>query len=141
MKKFSSGSGNTRVCRFLYNYRRTVQSTTKTSPDQALFKRNFRSPLDMVVDSRKEGVRVHEQSGPDRYEVGVNVFARNHGRGEPWLPGVIEAVKGRRNFVVKVNAGSGTMIWRRHSDQLKLRYNGLDFKHKECLIFAHSFGC
>ena len=123
MRKFSTGSINTRVCRFLYNYRRTVQSGTKLSPDQALFNRNFRSPLDIVVQNKGERERVKMQSGPERYTVGVNIFAKNYGRGEQWLPGVVEEVKGRRNFVVKVFGDFGTMLWRRHSDQMKLRFN------------------
>ena len=32
-------------------------------------------------------------------------------------------MKGKRNFLIKVFGKQGNMIWRRHSDQLKPRYN------------------
>ena len=123
MRKFSSGSLNTRLCRFLYNYRRTIHSGTKQSPDEIMFNRKFKSLLD--VKSSLGGEKDHEflPSGPDRYQVGISVFAKNYGRGEAWLPGVIEEVKGKRNFLIKVFGKQGDMIWRRHSDQLKPRYN------------------
>ena len=122
MKKFSNGSINTRISRFLYNYRRTVHSVTKVSPDEVMFNRKFRSPLNIELNASK----TKEQDGrywSNMYSVGQSVFAKNFGKGKSWLPGVVTEVRGLRNYVVKVFGESGDVVWRRHSDQLKLRYN------------------
>ena len=37
--KFKSGSFNTRICRFLYSYRKNVHSSTGKSPAEMLFGR------------------------------------------------------------------------------------------------------
>ena len=39
------------------------------------------------------------------------------------MPGIVVEVKGLRNYLVKVVTNSGEMLWRRHADQLKSRYN------------------
>ena len=123
LRKFKSGSINTRISRFLYNYRRTECSVTKKSPDSVMFNRKFRSPLDISV---QENSRREEETGDkeiSRFVIGQGVYAKNFGKGEKWLPGIIEKVQGVRNYVVKVFGGHGNMIWRRHADQLKSRFN------------------
>ena len=87
-----------------------------------MFNRKFRSPLNIELSASKS----KEQEGrywSNMYSVGQSVFAKNYGKGKSWLPGVITEVRGLRNYVVKVFGESGDVLWRRHSDQLKLRYN------------------
>ena len=122
MKKLTEGSLNTRVCRFLYNYRRTVHSSTKLSPDEILFNRKFRSPLDFNINS-KEGKKMDDKLWDNQYSIGQAIFARNYGRGATWLPGIVTEIRGLKNFIVKVFGTQGDYVWRRHSDQLKLRHN------------------
>ena len=120
LKKFTVGSLNTRVSRFLYSYRRSVHSITKISPDQVMFNRKFKSPLDINI-SEKKGEIVSEKVYDNKFSVGQAIFAKNYGRGKQWLPGIVLEVRGMRNYVVKVFGDSGDFTWRRHIDQLKLR--------------------
>ena len=132
--KFKNGSVSTRISRFLYNYRRTECSITKKSPESVLFNRKFRSPLNITMKpkSREKEVGNTEIS---RFVVGQSVFARNFGRGDKWLPGIIENVHGERNYVVKVFGSHGDMIWRRHTDQLKGRYNEIDESGSNDMVY------
>ena len=123
MKKLKEGSLNTRVCRFLYNYRRTVHSVTKLSPDQIMFNRKFKSPLNINIETNNKKEKYHDLVWAQKFAVGQAVFARNYSRGESWLPGIITETRGLKNFIVKVFGQNGDYVWRRHSDQLKLRYN------------------
>ena len=129
LKKFKSGSLMTRVSRFLYNYRRTIHSVTKKSPANMMFGRDFSSPINFSFDQN-----VIDSSMPtdnsSKFNINQAVFARNFGRGEKWLPGIIVDVKGLRNYVVKIMSNSGEMLWRRHADQLKSRYNDSDIDLK-----------
>ena len=129
LKKFSSGSLNTRVCRFLYNYRKTVHSATGKSPAESLFTRNFRvtieprkldSPKEKTVNDLAEKVFPNERK---LFQVEDAVFARNYGRGEPWVEGKIVEVLGLRNYKVQVQS-YGNMVWKRHADQLMFRFRG-----------------
>ena len=88
-----------------------------------MFNRKFRSPLDFQIASEPKKYVDGQGEGGSKFSVGQGVFARNYGRGEKWLPGKIIEVKGLRNFVVKIYGKNGSYIWRRHSDQLKYRYN------------------
>ena len=142
MRKFQSGSLNTRVCRFLYNYRKTEHSGVKESPAEMLFGRKFKSSLDIcrTTKEKEEESRLVTNAKPldcsdSEFVVGQAVFAKNYGRGKQWLPGVIEEVKGARNYVVKVFTETGSLFWRRHSDQLKTRFNTLsnfDYETSNC---------
>lgn len=126
LKKFNQGTWNTRVCRFLYNYRKTVHSVTNMTPAEMMFSRNFRVPLEKVTkemagqSSRNLDKEVFEN--PDSlYQVGAAVFVRNYGKGEPWVPGEIVDRLGLRNYKVCVQDG-GNILWRRHADQLMPRF-------------------
>ena len=44
--RFKNGDVNTRICRFLYNYRRTVRSSTGKTPAEMMFNRNFRGTIE-----------------------------------------------------------------------------------------------
>ena len=54
LAKFKSGSLNTRICRFLYNYRKSVHSSTGKSPAEMLFGRCFKTTLQSVKCSTKK---------------------------------------------------------------------------------------
>ena len=63
----------------------------------------------------------HDKHAREReIRVGDAVFAQNFGRGQTWVPAVVTARTGPVSFEVKV-VSSG-LCWRRHQDQLRLRY-------------------
>ena len=128
LSKFKTGSLNTRLCRFLYNYRKTSHSVTGKSPAEMMFGRKFKSTLSLVKNSSSSLKESHEltkrlSSGDGVYRVGDAVFAKNFGKGEPWVAGKIVQVLGVRNYMVEVNR-FGIMLWKRHHDQLMHRFFG-----------------
>ena len=129
LKKFTEGSMSTRVCRLLFNYRKTVQSVTKESPAFMMFGREFKSPVEIVrQEVSNENDIEHTPGG--RYSLNQAVWVRNFGKGERWVPGLIIGKKGLRNYDVKIFANSGELFWRRHSDHIKCRYNDVHFPTK-----------
>ena len=60
MKKSTSGSLESRVSRFLFNYRLTPHSTTGTSPAEMLLGRRPRSLLDLLHPDKTATVRKHQ---------------------------------------------------------------------------------
>ena len=126
LKKFKDGSLSTRVCRILYNYRRTVHSTTKKSPAFLMFSREFSSPIEI---GREKAGAMEKGETETKFHVNQAVWVRNFGKGEEWVPGVVWEVKGLRNYLIKAYARSGEMFWRRHSDHLKLRYSEVNLEH------------
>ena len=120
LQKFQSGTMNTRICRFLYNYRKTVHSIVKKSPAEMMFSRTLRTPLDVCKHPKKEEEsrmickQKYLNCAQNKFELGQAVFAKNYASGQSWLPAIVISVNGVRNYVVKVLSSSGNLIWRRH---------------------------
>ena len=89
--------------RFLFDYRRTPQSTTGKSPIEILNNRKMRSRLDLLYPSlqgkihRKQKLmketndrRTHEQ----HFEAGDSVYIKNFGLGLKWMVGTVGYVTG-----------------------------------------------
>lgn len=54
-RKFQQGSLSTRLCRFLYNQRRTVHSVTGRSQAELMFNRNFKIEIEsMKINTAKD---------------------------------------------------------------------------------------
>ena len=128
MAKFKSGSLNTRICRFLYNYRKSVHSSTGKSPAEILFGRCFKTTLQSVkCYTKKNDVEELAKKllspGMYVYKVGDAVFAKKFGKGDLWIEGQIVEVLGVRNYLVQVH-NFGDMLWKRHHDQLMPRFIG-----------------
>ena len=120
--KFKEGSLKQRVCRFLYNYRRAVHSSTGKSPSELMFNRTFKGQMERIRP--KKGGKDKDtlcESYP-KYDVDDAVFARNYGAGNTWLEGKIVEVLGLRNFKVQLK-NFGNVTWKRHADQLMPRFN------------------
>lgn len=57
LSKFKEGDIKTVICRFLYNYRRSVHSSTRKAPATLMFNRNFRGIVEKIKpQKRKEKV-------------------------------------------------------------------------------------
>ena len=66
---------STRIYKFLYSYRRSVQSSTGCSPAELMFGRKFKGPLDIIMPP---SVKVAEGL-ESKFKVGDAVYARNFG--------------------------------------------------------------
>lgn len=129
LSKMKSGTIGDRLSRFLFTYRNTPHSTTGVSPAELLLGRRLRSPLDLLkpdLAGRVAEKQVLQKAKHDKHarereiRVGDAVFAKNFGRGQTWVPAVVMAKTGPVSFEVDVL--SSGLCWRRHQDQLRLRY-------------------
>ena len=85
------GGINTRLSRFLFQYRVTLHSVTGVAPSKLLMKRKLRTHLDLVKPDISQKVKAKQfqtlGNSEERFAVGDNVLACNWGRGLKWLPG------------------------------------------------------
>lgn len=127
IKKMATGSLQTKLARFLFQYRITPQATTATSPAELLMGRRLRSPLDMLYPDLESRVQrnqdrqcvTHDAHARMReVQVGEAVYARNFGRGPKWSPGVVVDIKGPASVWVELLDGCKV---RRHIDHVRSR--------------------
>lgn len=127
---------NTALCRFLFDYRNTVHSSTGVSPTYLMFnKRKLKTRLDLINPKRKvEGKSIKEikeivekkQENQIKYHKGIkeNYFHKNTtvlvkdfsvpGK-VSWKKGIIFKVLGKQIYLVKVETNK---IWKRHANQI-----------------------
>eukprot|EP00731_Ephydatia_muelleri_P003665 Em0001g3665a len=123
----TSGDIDTRLSRFLFQYRLTPHSSTGQSPAKLLLGRVPRSHLDFLFPDVADNVKQnqqrqkqnHDQRATERFfVVGDKVYALNH-RGTPtWLPGTVSAVSGSRSLTIKFSDGRES---RYHADHVRAR--------------------
>ena len=127
LKKVKEGTIRARIAKVLYSYRITPQTTTGMSPAELLLGRRPKSRLDLLkpnmavqVESKQQKQKAaHDKSAKLQvFQKGGEVYMRNHGPGQVWLPGKIEQVTGPLSFRVQLNDGQ---IRRCHQDHLKHR--------------------
>ncbi len=127
MKKSVAGSLETKVARFLFQYRLTPHSTTGIPPAELLLGRRPRSHLDLLHPNIAERVRSSQErqkSGHDlraksrTFKVGDTVLVRNFAKGSVWLPGSIVRMRGPLSFDIKLDDGREV---RRHVDHVRAR--------------------
>ena len=126
MKKMT-GSIESRLSKFLFQYRIIPQTTTGLSTAELLFNRKIKSHLDLLYPDLQLKVkekqlvqkRNHDWHVRDRdIDLGDQVFVKNYAAGLPWLPGVIIGRTGV-NFTVKLDDNREV---RRHKDQIRYRH-------------------
>ena len=114
LKKMRDGNLETRLARFLFWYRTTPHATTGVSPAELLFGRRLRSPLDKLKPELSRNVRHRQENQKSNHDYhakerdispGCTVYAKNFGRGKPWLSGVVEEEKGPVSFMIKLSDG------------------------------------
>lgn len=120
LKALKDGDIETRLCRFLFRYRITPQTTTGQSPSELLFNRRLRSALSQLkpdLDSRVKGrQRSNMPSRSTRvFEIGNEVLVTNFGEGGRWIHGIITGILGATNFTVQIDDGR---LVHRHVDQI-----------------------
>ena len=126
LKRLKEGSLETRIQRFLFDYRITPHSTTGISPAQLLMNRQPKSRLDLVLpnltkrvgDVQRKKKQHHDQHAAFKtFTPGDKVFARNYNDSEMWLPGEIVEVTGPVSYKVRIDEDG--RIFRQHQDQLR----------------------
>ena len=127
LRKMSGHTLETKLSRFLFQYRITPHTTTGISPAEMLMGRKPKSHLDLlhpdvgarVVRSQEEQKGRRDQHAKERlFKPGDCVFAKNFAQGPPWLPGLISRQTGPVSFTVDLLDGRQI---RRHQDHLRAR--------------------
>ena len=114
---YSPASLETRLARFLFQYRITPHSTTGRPPSELLMGRVIQSHLDLVKPRVGRTVRrsqeLHDSHSRERtFVVGVEVLAREFVNNKRlWTPGVVTETLGPLTYLVRLDDGR---IIRRH---------------------------
>eukprot|EP00731_Ephydatia_muelleri_P002050 Em0001g2050a len=125
------GDLETRLSRFLFQYRLTPHTSTGSSPAELLFGRRPKSHLDFIhpdlsakVTLQQERQHLASESGASicAFLSGDKVYVRNFSPSTSssvkWLPGVVTSLAGPRS--VRVALEDGTIVLR-HFDHVKFR--------------------
>lgn len=128
MKKVTEGCLQTRVSRFLINYRNMIQAPAGNSPAFLMFGRDLKVPLSMVHPSLEQHVKsklacqklYHDRYTQDRsVQINDNVFVRNYLNGPMWLPvKVVSQPSLKLQYEVSLSDGR---IVHKYLDQLHLQ--------------------
>ena len=130
MKKITAGSVETRVARFLFQYRLTPHASTGRPPAELLLGRRPRSLLDNLkpdvsahVRRQQEHQKLHHDTHTSdrQFDVGDQVFVRQFSQGNSpvtWIPGTVEAVQGPVSYQIRL---LDNRLVRRHVDHIRRR--------------------
>ena len=107
LKKLTNGCLETKLSRFLFQYRITPHTTTGQAPAQLLMGRCLRSHLDQLLPDLTSHVQNKQQLQKERYDQHTKprhflpdepVFVRNFGKGNTWLAGIISKALSTRTY-------------------------------------------
>ena len=127
LRKMSGNTLETKLARFLFQYRITPHTTTGLPPAEMLLGRKPKSHLDLLrpdvgakVARSQENQKVRrDQHARERLlQQGDCVYVKNFAAGSPWLPGVIHRQSVPVSFVVDLLDGRQV---RRHEDHVRAR--------------------
>ena len=131
LKKATTGTSlETRMSRFLFQYRLTPHTTTGVSPAKLLMNRRPHSRLDLLhpdVSSRVRDRQGIQKANHDchtrqrKFVIGESVSVRNQGTGPPWLPGTITSMVCLQRCVALLSDGRSV---ERHIDHMRHRVGG-----------------
>ena len=123
LRSLKEGDVDTKLCRLLFRYRLTPQTTTGQSPAELLMNRQLRSALGQMKPDLDERVRDKQRSRPlrmtRRFSVGQEVLVVNFSGGAKWVRGVVTEVLGSTDYSVRLVSGR---IVHRHIDQMVAHY-------------------
>ena len=113
------------IAMYLLVFRNTPHSTTGEALSLLLMGRRLRTRLDLLIPLVEKHVARQYSSmvnhtakrGLHQFHAGDVLLARNYGRGEKWIPGVVTEVLGSRQYMVEVFGN----LWKRHVDELLRR--------------------
>ena len=130
LRKQSSGSLQTKLCRVLFQYRTTPHSSTGRTPAELLNGRPMVTHLhrlhpdtrDRVVQRQESQTRYNNQGSRARVLcAGDDVFVQDGSFGQRWTAGVITGVSG---YMCDVKLCDGRE-YRRHVDHVRRRFSGV----------------
>ena len=125
-KRMDSGSIQTRISRFLFNYRITSQGTTGISPAELLMKRKLHSRLDQLIPdistqvakTQEKQKTYHDSKARGRqFTLDDRVMVRNYSLGDPWVQAHVIEQSGPVSY--KVSVDSTNQMWRRHQADIR----------------------
>jgi len=111
LKKQPLASLDTKLSRWLFDYRTTPHSTTGIAPVELLMGRRLQTRLSLLfpnltgkVKKQQEAQhRGHDNSRRERqFQVEDKVWGRNYANGPTWVKGTIESQTGPKSFEVRV---------------------------------------
>jgi transposase InsO family protein len=123
LRKQQGSDIHCRLAKFLLSYRTTPQSTTGVTPAELLMKRRLRTRLDLLRPSLSSTVEAKQEKWPgvDRrervFQPGDNVYVRNYGQGDAWLPGTVVDKRSSTSMGVQCDRG----LVHVHADQARTR--------------------
>ena len=124
MKEQGKGSVETKLARFLLNYRTSPHTTTGETPSQLRSGHNFGTQIDLLKTNtamKVEEAQERQKNQQDqhsrlrRLSVGGGVQTRNYSGNRKWTPGTIIQQTGPVSARIKLENGD---IFRRYQDQL-----------------------
>ena len=119
MKKLKAGDIETKVNRMLFKYRMTPHTVTGVSPSKLMLKREIRTPFHLMQRGSQATPKSDSKVEVRKFKVGEQVWSKNFGYGDKWVPGVVVKVRGNVNY--SVSLPEKDEIVHRHIDQLKTR--------------------
>ncbi len=127
LKKQTNGTLQDRLSKILFRYRMTPHTTTSMAPSELLMGKKMKSRLDLLkpsLDQRVQHRQERQKEGHDKrakvrsFEVGEQVYVKNHSRGSKWLPGTIIERRGPLSYRVEL---LDKRTVRCHQDHVRLR--------------------
>ena len=131
------------IAKYLLVYRNTPHSTAGEPPALMLMGRRLRTRRDLLIPSVEKHVEARQYStmvsptahrGLRQFLAGDPVLARNYGKEEKWMRGVITEVLGSRHYMVELSGH----LWKRHVDQLLSQAVNDDRSNSPSSIEDHS---
>ena len=129
ISRLKDGSITDKLSRYLFAHRNTPHATTGSTPAELMMGRRLRSTLDLakpdlenkVASKQDQQNHQHDKHARQRViRVGDIVYAKNLRPGPTWMPATVIAQTGPVSF--KVELEKSKIVWRRHQDQLRERY-------------------
>ena len=120
--KRDSGTIQTKLSKFLLQYRNTAHSTTKECPSVLFMGRSLSTRLDrlkpkLVQTVEEQQAKMVRATRDRSFEIGQSVSIRDYrARGEKWISGSICEKTGPVSYRVEIEPG---VSWRRHTDQIQ----------------------
>lgn len=116
------GSLQTKLTNFLMHYRQAPHSATNESPAQLMYKRNFRTKLDLMTPNvvnkmhiYNEKMYIRNKSQDQEIEIGERVqFRVYHNKNEKWQVGVVRERRGTCMYIIE----SVGKLFKRHINQI-----------------------
>ena len=126
VKRMEGCDLETKLARFLFDYRVTPHSTPGIAPSELLMHRHLKTRLQLIKPDigGKVAAQQTKQKGIYDSHAKARLFAsgdvayalRNHGNKESWVHGSIVEQTGPQSYIVRLEDGS---VVRRHVDQLQ----------------------